>query len=78
MDDLLRRALGENIQLETVIGGGLWNTFAAPNPPENAILNLGSELPPDSGPPVEGAVLLPKPYDLARLRGALEQVAAGR
>src|SRR5205823_10594092 len=26
MDDLLRRALGETIQIETVAGGGLWNT----------------------------------------------------
>ncbi|WP_164018067.1 response regulator [Pyxidicoccus trucidator] len=40
MDDLLRRALGEDIELETVIGGGLWNTFADPNQLENVILNL--------------------------------------
>ncbi|WP_257451406.1 response regulator [Archangium lipolyticum] len=40
MDDLLRRALGEDIALETVIAGGLWNTFADPNQLENVILNL--------------------------------------
>ncbi|QSQ26008.1 response regulator [Pyxidicoccus parkwayensis] len=40
MDELLRRALGEDIELETIIGGGLWNTFADPNQLENVILNL--------------------------------------
>ncbi|NVI97968.1 response regulator [Myxococcus sp. AM009] len=40
MDDLLRRALGEDVALETVIGGGLWNAFADPNQLENVILNL--------------------------------------
>ncbi|MFP2924179.1 response regulator [Pyxidicoccus sp. 3LG] len=40
MDDLLRRALGENVALETIIGGGLWNTYADPNQLENVILNL--------------------------------------
>ncbi|WP_426752296.1 response regulator [Myxococcus sp. Y35] len=40
MDDLLRRALGEGVALETIIGGGLWNTFADPNQLENVILNL--------------------------------------
>ncbi|WP_309243057.1 response regulator [Hyalangium versicolor] len=40
MDDLLRRALGENIEIETVVSGGLWNTLVDPNQIENAILNL--------------------------------------
>jgi signal transduction histidine kinase/DNA-binding response OmpR family regulator len=40
MDDLLRRALGETIQIETVRGGGLWNTVVDPNQLENVILNL--------------------------------------
>ncbi|HET6398958.1 MAG TPA: response regulator, partial [Candidatus Thermoplasmatota archaeon] len=40
MDDLLRRTLGEGIELETVIAGGLWNTFADPAQVESAILNL--------------------------------------
>ena len=40
MDDLLRRALGETIQIETVRAGGLWNTVVDPNQLENVILNL--------------------------------------
>ncbi|HEY2022600.1 PAS domain S-box protein [Paraburkholderia sp.] len=40
MDDLLRRALGELIDVETVIGGGLWNTLVDPNHLENVVLNL--------------------------------------
>ncbi len=41
MDDMLRRALGEEIELETVVSGGLWNTLVDPGQIENAILNLG-------------------------------------
>jgi PAS domain S-box-containing protein len=40
MADLLRRTLGEGVQVETVIGGGLWNTLADPAQVESAILNL--------------------------------------
>ncbi|MBL8303857.1 MAG: response regulator, partial [Ideonella sp.] len=40
MDDMLRRALGEEIELETVISGGLWNSLIDPAQIENAILNL--------------------------------------
>ncbi|MBB3226532.1 PAS domain S-box-containing protein [Luteibacter sp. Sphag1AF] len=40
MDDLLRRALGEAIEVETVIAGGLWNTLIDPSNVENALLNL--------------------------------------
>lgn len=40
MDDLLRRTLGEGIEVETVISGGLWNTFIDETQVENAILNL--------------------------------------
>jgi CheY-like chemotaxis protein len=40
MTDLLRRTLGEQIEVETVIGGGLWNTLADPTQVENTILNL--------------------------------------
>ena len=40
MDELLRRALGDDIEIETVIGGGLWNTLADPTQIENVILNL--------------------------------------
>jgi CheY-like chemotaxis protein len=40
MDDMLRRALGEEIEVETVVSGGLWNTQIDPGQIENAILNL--------------------------------------
>jgi len=40
MDDLLRRALGEETEVESSISGGLWNTFADPTQLENALLNL--------------------------------------
>ncbi|MGJ9417686.1 response regulator [Massilia sp. CMS3.1] len=40
MDDMLRRALGETVELDTVVAGGLWNTLVDPNQIENAILNL--------------------------------------
>ena len=40
MSDLLRRTLGEQVQVETVIAGGLWNTPVDPTQVENAILNL--------------------------------------
>ncbi len=38
--DLLRRTLGEEISLETVLAGGLWRTFADSNQLENTLLNL--------------------------------------
>jgi signal transduction histidine kinase/CheY-like chemotaxis protein len=40
MDDLLRRTLGEAIEIETVVAGGLWNTLVDPGNLENALLNL--------------------------------------
>ena len=40
MDDMLRRALGASVELETVIGGGLWNSLVDPAFLENALLNL--------------------------------------
>ncbi|MES2474106.1 MAG: response regulator, partial [Pseudomonadota bacterium] len=40
MSDMLRRTLGENMQVETVIAGGLWNTLVDPNQVENTVLNL--------------------------------------
>ena len=39
-DDMLRRLLGETIELETVVSGGLWNTLADPNHLQNVIVNL--------------------------------------
>ena len=40
VDDMLRRAIGEGIEIETVIAGGLWNTFVDSVQVENALLNL--------------------------------------
>jgi CheY-like chemotaxis protein len=40
MSDLLRRSLGEQISVETVLAGGLWRALADPNQLEVAILNL--------------------------------------
>jgi signal transduction histidine kinase/DNA-binding response OmpR family regulator/CHASE3 domain sensor protein len=40
MSDLLRRTLGEQVEVETVIAGGLWNTLVDPTQVENGILNL--------------------------------------
>ncbi len=40
IDDMLRRALGEGIEIETMIAGGLWNTFIDNIQVENALLNL--------------------------------------
>ncbi|MCD6073271.1 MAG: domain S-box protein [Rhodospirillales bacterium] len=40
MSDLFRRTLGELVSIETVRGGGLWQTYIDPNQLELAILNL--------------------------------------
>jgi signal transduction histidine kinase/CheY-like chemotaxis protein len=40
MSEMLRRTLGETIHFETVLGGGLWPTFADPSQLESALLNL--------------------------------------
>ena len=40
MSDLLRRTLGEQIAVETVLAGGLWRAHADPNQLEVAIINL--------------------------------------
>jgi len=40
MSELLRRTLGEPVQIETVLAGGLWMTRTDPPQLENAILNL--------------------------------------
>ena len=40
MSDLLRRTLGEQVTVETVLGGGVWRALADPNQLELAILNL--------------------------------------
>jgi PAS domain S-box-containing protein len=40
MDELLRRALGEAVELVAVVGSGLWNALVDPGQMENVILNL--------------------------------------
>lgn len=53
MSEMLRRALGEAITLETVQAGGLWNVNADPHQLENAILNLAvnaRDAMPEGGP----------------------------
>jgi len=40
MSDMLSRTLGETIQLEPVLSGGLWRALADENQLENALLNL--------------------------------------
>jgi signal transduction histidine kinase/ActR/RegA family two-component response regulator len=40
MDPMLRRTLGEHIEIELVRGGGLWKAMVDPGQLENAILNL--------------------------------------
>jgi CheY-like chemotaxis protein len=37
---LLRRSIGEAVEIETVVSSGLWNVFADPTQIENAVLNL--------------------------------------
>jgi signal transduction histidine kinase/ActR/RegA family two-component response regulator len=40
MSELLRRTLGEQMEIETVLAGGLWRTRADPGQLENSIINL--------------------------------------
>jgi signal transduction histidine kinase/CheY-like chemotaxis protein len=40
MSELLRRSIGEQLRVETVLAGGLWRTFADPGQLENAVVNL--------------------------------------
>ena len=40
MLDMLRRTLGAEISIETVLGAGLWPAFADPHQLENVLLNL--------------------------------------
>lgn len=40
MSEMLRRTLGESIQVETVLAGGAWKAFADASQLENAVLNL--------------------------------------
>ncbi|HEV7384975.1 MAG TPA: CHASE3 domain-containing protein, partial [Phenylobacterium sp.] len=40
MSEMLRRSMGEQLRVETVLAGGLWASFADPGQLENAVLNL--------------------------------------
>ncbi|HEX2592878.1 MAG TPA: CHASE3 domain-containing protein [Rhizomicrobium sp.] len=40
LTDLLRRTLGERIEVEAIVAGGLWNTSVDVNQLENAVINL--------------------------------------
>ena len=40
MLEIFRRSLGEDINIETVLGAGLWPTFVDPHQVENVVLNL--------------------------------------
>jgi signal transduction histidine kinase/CheY-like chemotaxis protein len=40
MEELLRRSIGEGVEMETVVSPTLWNAFADPTQVENAVLNL--------------------------------------
>ncbi|MEO9337288.1 PAS domain-containing protein [Mesorhizobium sp. SB112] len=40
MDHIIRRSIGEAIEIDSIVGGGLWNTLADPGNVENALLNL--------------------------------------
>ncbi|TCT02618.1 PAS domain-containing protein [Aquabacter spiritensis] len=40
MEDLVRRTIGEHIQLELVLAAGVWTTLCDPNQLESAVLNL--------------------------------------
>lgn len=52
MSELLRRTIGENVRIETVLAGGLWAAFIDGAQLENAVLNLcvnGRDAMPDGG-----------------------------
>ncbi len=40
MSEMLQRTLGEQVQLETVLAGGLWRTLVDPGELENTLVNL--------------------------------------
>ena len=49
MSELLRRTLGEQVSIETVLAGGLWPALADPSQLENSLLNLAVNARRDAG-----------------------------
>lgn len=79
MSELLRRTLGETIELETVLAGGLWSIEADPNQLENSLLNLAvnaRDAMPEGGKlTIEtGNIYLDEAY----VAGTVEQVTPGQ
>lgn len=40
MGDMLRRTIGESVEVDTMVAAGLWNTLVDPGQLENALINL--------------------------------------
>ncbi len=40
LSEMMRRTLGESVEVQVVLGAGLWKTFADPSETETALLNL--------------------------------------
>jgi PAS domain S-box-containing protein len=40
MSELIRRTIGDQLQVEIVLAGGIWRTYADPNQLESALINL--------------------------------------
>src|SRR5437763_11136 len=78
MSDLLRRTLGEETELETVLAGGLWMVQADANQLEHSLLNLAINARDAMGGPAKLTIetanaFLDDPY-----AGAHEEVASGQ